>query len=279
VVAMWSSFAYQAGQELGQRVEGVPAELVREFVELVRDERPIYSLETQFNLIPLASARKLGLPDDWVARLEAHDSKSRQVLSINRTVAGSTASQLLKPGDLLLTIDGQVVSSFREVERLVRQSTVSVEVWRNKQLLEFEIATATLDGRGLDRVVMWAGALLQAPHRAMSVQRGISPDGIYVAFFSYGSPANRYGLWAGRRILAVDEIETPDLDSFISAVSGKKDREAVRLTTATWNNRIEVITLKLDDRYWPAYEITRTDQGWQRSALPATDEERRHAGH
>ena len=279
VVAMWSSFAYQAGQELGQRVEGVPAELIREFVELVRDGRPVYSLETQFNLIPLASARKLGLTDDWVARLEAHDSKRRQVLSIKRTVAGSTASQQLKPGDLLLTIDGQVVSSFREVERVVRQSTVSVEVWRNKQLLEFELETATLDGRGLDRVVMWAGALLQAPHRAMSVQRGISPDGVYVAFFSYGSPANRYGLWAGRRILAVDEIETPDLNSFISAVSGKKDREAVRLTTATWNNRVEVITLKLDDRYWPAYEINRTDQGWQRSALPTNDEERRHAGH
>ena len=176
-----------------------------------------------------------------------------------------------------MTVDGQVVSSFREVERTVRQRSVIVEVWRDKELLELVLQTATLDGRGLDRVVMWAGALLQAPHRAMSVQRGISPEGIYVAFFAYGSPANRFGLWAGRRILAVDEVETPDLDSFISVVSGKKDREAVRLKTATWNNRIEVITLKLDNRYWPAYEINRTVQGWRRSPLPTIGEDHRHA--
>lgn len=279
VVAMWSSFAYQAGQELGQRSEGVPADLIIETVELARSGRPLHSLETRFDLIPLASARKLGLPDNWVSRLEAHDGKRRQVLSVRRTVAESAASKLLKPGDLLLTVDGQVVSSFREVERAVRQSRVTVEIWRDKELLELELQTAALDGRGLDRVVMWAGALLQAPHRAMSVQRGISPDGIYVAFFAYGSPANRFGLWAGRRILAVDEIQTPDLDSFIAVVSGKKDREAVRLKTATWNNRIEVITLKLDNRYWPAYEINRTEQGWRRSPLPATSEKHQHAGH
>jgi len=53
---------------------------------------------------------------------------------------------------------------------------------------------------------MWAGALLQDPHRAMSAQRGIEPTGVYVAFFNYGSPATRYGLWAGRRIVSVDDI-------------------------------------------------------------------------
>jgi hypothetical protein len=36
----------------------------------------------------------------------------------------------------------------------------------------------------------------------------------------------------------------------------------------TWNERIEVITLKIDDRYWPAYEINRTENGWRRTPLP-----------
>jgi C-terminal processing protease CtpA/Prc len=87
---------------------------------------------------------------------------------------------------------------------------------------------------------------------------------VYIAFFSYGSPATRYGLWAGRRIVEVDDQATPDLQTFVDVVRGKKDRTSVRLKTITWNGAAEVITLKLDNQYWPAYEIRRTEDGWQR---------------
>jgi S1-C subfamily serine protease len=98
----------------------------------------------------------------------------------------------------------------------------------------------------------------------MAAQRGIEPTGVYVAFFNYGSPATRYGLFAGRRIVEVDGVPTPDLDAFIAAVSGLQDREAVRLKTINWNDGVEVITLKLDNRYWPAYELRRNGKGWER---------------
>jgi S1-C subfamily serine protease len=90
---------------------------------------------------------------------------------------------------------------------------------------------------------------------------------VYVAFFAYGSPASRYGLLAGRRIVEVNGQATPDLDSFIAAVRGKRDRESVRLTTVTWNNFTEVLTLKIDKTYWPAYEIRSDGDGWQTAAL------------
>jgi hypothetical protein len=41
----------------------------------------------------------------------------------------------------------------------------------------------------------------------------------------------------------------------------------VRLKTITWNNAPEVITLKLDRHYWPAYELTHTAGGWVRRSL------------
>jgi S1-C subfamily serine protease len=98
----------------------------------------------------------------------------------------------------------------------------------------------------------------------MAAQRGIEPYGVYVAFFSYGSPATRYGLWAGRRIVEVDEVEIPNLETFLGVIAGKRDQSSVRLKTITWNDAIEVITLKLDNQYWPAYEIRKTKDGWQR---------------
>jgi C-terminal processing protease CtpA/Prc len=84
---------------------------------------------------------------------------------------------------------------------------------------------------------------------------------------SYGSPATRSGLYAGRRIVRVDDVATPDLNAFVEAVSGRENHESIRLTTVTWNGAVEVITLKLDNQYWPAYEVRRTKDGWERSAI------------
>jgi S1-C subfamily serine protease len=130
--------------------------------------------------------------------------------------------------------------------------------------MDFDVATVALDGEGISRAASWAGALLQDPHRAMAAQRGIEPSGVYVAFFSYGSPATRYGLWAGRRIVAVDDVDTPNLQAFLDVVKDKDDQASVRLKTVTWNGAVEVITLKLDKQYWPAYEVRHTEDGWAR---------------
>jgi S1-C subfamily serine protease len=168
---------------------------------------------------------------------------------------------------MILAIDGQVVTSSRELEKSVQKDEVIVTVWRDGKAVDIAVETAVLDGRGIDRAVSWAGALLQDPHRAMAAQRGIDPYGVYVAFFSYGSPATRYGLWAGRRVVEVDDTPTPDLQSFVDAVASKQDKTSVRLKTVTWNGAVEVITLKLDNQYWPAYEIRRTQDGWIRTAI------------
>ena len=267
VAAMWSSFAYQSGSESSQFNRGVSSELVSEFVDVVRSGQPIYSLEVEFGYSPLFAARKLGLDEEWLARLEQHNPKGRRALTINRLVASTPAAGHLQNGDMILAVDGQIVTTFRELEKAVQKSEVELTVWRDAEALQFKVETVALDGNGIDRAVSWAGALLQDPHRAMAVQRGIDTDGVYVAFFSYGSPATRYGLWAGRRIVAVNETATPNLQSFVDAVAGKKDRTSVRLKTVTWNGAVEVITLKLDNQYWPAYEIRRTEAGWQRSDI------------
>ncbi|NJD32887.1 MAG: PDZ domain-containing protein, partial [Gammaproteobacteria bacterium] len=267
VRALWSSFAVEGGRELSQVSRGVPVELVQEAVEAVRDGRPLYSLEAEFESVSIAEARKLGLPDAWVQRLEAESGAHRQVLSVSRVAAGSPAAATLREGDLLLAVNGRPVSRFREVELATQSASVELTVFRDGAESRFDVATAALTGRDIDRLFVWAGAVLHAPHRAMAIQRGIPPEGVFVAYFSYGSPSTRYKLYAGRRIVEVDGRPTPDLDSFIAAVRGRPDRSAVRLKTVTWNGTVEVMTLKLDLHYWPAYELRRTPQGWDRTAV------------
>jgi pro-apoptotic serine protease NMA111 len=268
VVGLWSSFSFENGRELLQDNRGVAIELVMEMLERVQTDRPLYSLEVEFNPMTLAEARDLGLSEAWLSRLAEHTPTQREILAVARAVGGSGAAQALRAGDLLLAIEGQVVTRFREVERIVAdKDIVRVNIWRGDAEQTIEVRTALLSGLDIDRVVQWAGATLQAPHRAMSAQRGIAPRGVYVGFFAYGSPATRYGLYPGQRIVEVDGVPTMDLDAFLAAVKDRPDRASVRLRTITWNNASEVITLKLDQHYWPAYELRRHEQGWERRTL------------
>ncbi|MGI9343001.1 MAG: trypsin-like peptidase domain-containing protein [Gammaproteobacteria bacterium] len=267
VTALWSSFAYQVGPDLVQENRGVPADQVADLLQRAGGDRELRSLEVELSPVSLATARKLGLDDDSVRSLSTHDPERRQALAVLRAVAGTAAADVLKPGDLLLAIDGNPVTRFREVELATQTDAVEVTLFRDGALLTETIATMPMDGRGVRRAVMWAGALLQAPYRDMSAQRGVEPFGVYVSYFAYGSPASRYGLFAGRRIVEVDGIPTPDIDRFLDVVADKADRSSVLVNTVTWNGAVDVLTLKLDKTYWPTYEILYRDDEWQRIAF------------
>jgi S1-C subfamily serine protease len=268
VQGLWSSFVFEGGREAAQANRGVPIDLVAEMLDRVRTGRPLHTLDVELALQPMSAARRLGLSAAWAQRLEKANPERNQVLSVARITGGSPAASVLQQGDLVLAVGGKPVTRFREVEQAVaEQGSVAVTVWRGEAEQTLTVPTVVLDGRDVDRIVQWAGATLQAPHRAMSVQRGIVPEGVYVAYFAYGSPATRSRLFPGRRIVEVDGQPTPDLDSFLRVVAGRPDRSSVRLRTLTWNNSPEVITLKLDRHYWPTYEVRRTDSGWVRGVI------------
>lgn len=269
VVGMWSSFAFDAGRTTEQANMGIPGYLVDEITRLARGDRQLRSLEAEFTELPLASARRLGLSEEWARKLEAHDPDRRQVLQVVRLVAGSPAAKKLQPGDLLLSVGEKVVNRFREVEVAAQVPVADLTVWREGVPEAVPVPTVALEGEGLSRVVMWAGALLQPPHRPMAAQRGIEPSGVFVAYYAFGSPATRYGLLAGQRIVEVDGVPTPDLDTFLAEVAGRPDRSSLRLKTVAWNGQQGVITLKLDNRYWPAYELVRGEAGWTRRSIPS----------
>jgi pro-apoptotic serine protease NMA111 len=268
VHGLWASFASDNGRELVQENRGISSELVAETLDIVREDRPLHSLEAEFVLQTLADARRFGLSDAWVQRISQANPSTREVLSVARLVGGSDAARVLRPGDILLAIDDKPVTQFRDVERAVaKKEEVNVTVWRVGGESTERVKTASLSGSDIDRVVEWAGATLQAPHRAISAQRGIAPQGVYVAYFEFGSPASRYGLVPGRRIVEVDGQLTPDIDAFLRQVGGRPDRSSLRIKLLSWNGAPEVITLKLDRHYWPAYELNRTGVGWERHSL------------
>ena len=152
VLAVWASFAYQAGRDLTQVNMGIPAELVTDMLAHMRSGKPMHSLDVEWRLMPLATARKLSLPDEWGRRYEAHNPQRREVLSVTSTVAGSPSADFFRSGDILLDVNGATVNTFRELERATQHPEVEVTVYRDGREIRQTVPTVALDGRGIDRL-------------------------------------------------------------------------------------------------------------------------------
>ena len=263
VRALWTSFAYRSGGEAYQLNRGISAELISEFVTQIKANKPLYSLGLDLGYIPLFSARKLGLNDEWISKFESLKTQRRLVI-VNNRLFGSPASKLIQNGDIILSMNDQLISSFRDYEKLSQSKNITIAIWRQNELMEFEINSEALSGNDIDHVLIWAGAHIHKPHRSIA-KRGIDPSGVYVAFNNYGSPATRYGLKMGQRIVAVNEIKTPTLKAFINEISDKKDRSSIRLKTISPNGATKIITMKLDNEFWSPYQLKKIPTGWQRS--------------
>ncbi|HSN17569.1 MAG TPA: trypsin-like peptidase domain-containing protein [Gammaproteobacteria bacterium] len=267
VAALWVSFVYDEGNRSQEVQRGIPADVVQDMLHRVETGGELRTLDVELYPMQLSLARKLGLPDAWADKISAASKERSEVLKVSLVTAGVPAEKVLQNGDLLLAVDGKPVTTFRDVEKATQKADVTLTILHNSTVKEVKTSTVVLPSDGTERILMWAGALLQKPHHAAAAQRGIPQEGLLVGFYNYGSPASRYGLSAGWRVVGVNGIATPDMDTFIKAVQGLKDRDAVRLAVKNWDGTGQVITLKLDTRYWPTYEVDRTAEGWVRKPL------------
>ena len=269
VAALWSSFASGSRNRPNEIVAGLPIEHVQVMLDHLRQEASWRSLEVEWQRAPLSVALRRGLPEDWRLKVEEHDRERRQVLMAERTVAGTPAADQVRPGDLLLTINGRMATRPREVEQAVAGAQrAKLLVWRNGEELELDFDTVELGWQGLQEVLFWAGALIQDPQRGMAAQLAIRPQGVTIQHYTYGSPAHRYLLPIRYlQVTALDGHPVASLGEFAGALQMAADKPIVRVEGITPTGATKVATVKLDPAYWPSSRMRLSDGGWQRLNL------------
>ncbi|MDE0243955.1 MAG: trypsin-like peptidase domain-containing protein [Gammaproteobacteria bacterium] len=269
VAALWSSFASGSRNRPNEIVAGLPIEHVQVMLDHLRRDASWRSLEVEWQRAPLSVALRRGLPEDWRLKVEEHDRERRQVLMAERTVAGTPAADQVRPGDLLLTINGRMATRPREVEQAVAGAQrAKLLVWRNGEELELDFDTVELGWQGLQEVLFWAGALIQDPQRGMAAQLAIRPQGVTIQHYTYGSPAHRYLLPIRYlQVTALDGHPVASLGEFAGALQLAADKPIVRVEGITPTGATKVATVKLDPAYWPSSRMRLSDGGWQRLNL------------
>ncbi len=259
---------YQTGGGTGNKNHwAVPALHIKDLLALNDSGTgTLQSLEVEWTLVSFVSARRLGIPEQWLKKIAEKTPENHQLITVNNTWNGAPAEQKLLSGDLLLAIDDQIVTNFRDLEIAAQKPSVKLTIARDKEVMDVNVETVTLSGKGTDHVLIWAGAYLQQPHRALRTRYGITEQGVYVSRQNAGSPAQHFGI-RGLLITEVDDLPTPDLDSLIAIVKHKGNRDSVRLKVMDMKGRVKVITMQLDNNYWPLAQVTNPGSGWQRSEL------------
>lgn len=267
VAALWASF-FDPGKD-ERRYYGLPVSAVRPVAESLRAGEPVgyRLLGVEFTGVSFADARDRGVSEARLQSLQDLDPKFRKALQVFRRTGGTPASERLQDADILVAVDGEPVNRLAQIDALWNRDTVAMTVVRDGEEVTVDLLTTAIDGEGINRIVVWAGMIVHAPHYEVAAQRGLDPDGVYVAWLWYGSPASRYGIRATRRVLAIDDKPVADLDAFIELVRGMVERQAVRIQLEGLDGAETVSTLKLDLHYWPTAEIVREQGKWTRSLL------------
>ncbi|XP_048495414.1 protease Do-like 7 isoform X2 [Beta vulgaris subsp. vulgaris] len=303
VRAIWGSFSTQlkygcSSSEDHQFVRGIPIYTISQVLDKILSgangppllingiKRPmplVRILEVEFYPTLLSKARSFGLSDDWIQALVKKDPLRRQVLRVKGCLAGSRAENILEQGDMILAINKEPVTCFRDIENACQDldkydesdGMLKMTIFRQGREMEAELGTDVRDGIGTVRVVNWCGCIVQDPHPAVRAL-GFLPEeghGVYVARWCHGSPAHRYGLYALQWIVEVNGKPTPDLDTFVSLTKELEHGDYARVRTVHLNGKPRVLTLKQDLHYWPTWEV-RFDPNtslWRRNTIKALD--------
>ena len=124
----------------------------------------------------------------------------------------------LLEGDIVLTLNGRVVTRVSELDVMYSHEALDAVVVRDGEEVRLEVATAAADHVETDHAVSFCGAVLQAPHQAVRQQISELHSGVYVSARTRGSPAYQYGLAPTNFITNVNGKPTPDLKAFLEAV-------------------------------------------------------------
>ncbi len=271
VRALWSSFGYQNGNKFSSMLIGISAQVVQD--QLQRQQHATApaitrTISSELSYMPLNEARKRGLDNTWARVMESHNPEQRNVLHVVRIVAGSPASAVLEEGDLILAINDHVVASFLEVERAAQQAELKVTLLRRGEVIDVNLKTEVLDGTGLSRMVSWAGAIFHRQQREIAAQRGRNDEGLYISWTWKGSPAAHYGVYPSSLLTELEGVAIHDLDGFVARLKEIAGRASVRVKLLSLSGKETMLTLKLDNQYWPAFELRDNgEHGWQRSVI------------
>ncbi|KAI6091391.1 Pro-apoptotic serine protease NMA111 [Hypoxylon rubiginosum] len=225
-------------------------------------------LPMEFRAIAMSQARVMGVSEDWIGKVFEANKSTHQLFMVSKcTFERSDTPTVLQEGDIVLTLNGKMITRVSELDVMYSHETLDALIVRESEEMKLEVPTSPADNVETDHAISFCGAVLHVPHLAVRQQISKLPSEVYVSARSRGSPAYQYGLAPTNFITHVNGKPTPDIKSFLENVVKIPDNTYFRLRAITFDDQPWVITMKKNEHYFPTTEWTKDNSelcGWKR---------------
>ncbi|SCV02824.1 LAME_0H05512g1_1 [Lachancea meyersii CBS 8951] len=281
VRALWLSFLgeIQDGKEKVYLL-GLDLTDLKPVIDLLRSgKRPrINIVDAGFGSISVAQARIRSTPEEWISKMESESENRLQFMHVTR-VSYTEEKEKLLPGDVILSVEDKLVKEMRDLDGIVtsgegpnKEQVLNFKVVRNGRIVDLRVKTVEVSETS--HFAVFAGCILQTPHHAVLQAMSSIPSGVYCTFRGQSSPATQYGIASTNFITHINEIETPDLETFVKVVKAIPDNTYCKIRLVTFDNVPFAISLKTNYHYFPTAELKRdaVSGKWIENELNKTEE-------
>jgi len=242
---------------------------------------PRGTLETVFNYTPFDELRRLGLRPETEVEVRAAFPKQIGMLVVTQIQPGSTAQGALEVGDVLLRINGHLVTEFASLADVLDDSvgtSLRVQLQRRERALELDLPVSDLYTISPDTYLELGGAVLHNLSYQQARHLSVPITGVYPANPGYMFGAA--GIFRGAVITRFDGKTIRNIDDLQQAIAGLADgdRVMVRYFTADDLSASQLRPVTVDRRWFSAQRCTRDDARgyWPCERLPDAPAPRPH---
>ena len=227
-------------------------------------------LNVETNTIQMSQVRIMGVSEHWIEKVAQANSSRHQLFMVRKIDCAPAAgydSQSLHEGDIILTLNGKLITRVSELDMMYDHTHLDALVVRSGQELRLKVPTIPTADLETDRAVIFCGAVLHRPHHAVRQQISKLHSEVYVSARTRGSPAYQYGLSPTNFLTAINDTPTPTLSAFLEAVNKIPDNTYFRTRVVTFDNVPWVATMKKCEHYFPTMEFVKDENGeggWKR---------------
>jgi hypothetical protein len=199
VQALWLSYLGERTSHSGKDVEyhlGLATPNLLPVLNEIRGGKTpkLRILNVEFQTVQMSQARVMGVSEEWIEKTETADPERHQLFMVRKVDSGHGDG--LNEGDVLLTLNGKLVTRSPDLDVMYNNEFLDAVVVRKREEKTIKVSTVATEDLETDRLVSFCGATFHRPHQAVRQQISKIHSDVYISSRARGSPAYMYGVSA-----------------------------------------------------------------------------------